>query len=75
MDEPFGSLDALTREQLYGDLQRIWASRRKTIILVTHNIEEAVLKCDRVLLFSSNPGRVSSEIKIDLPQPRDRTSP
>ncbi len=47
----------------------------KGIILVTHNIEEAVLMCDRVLLFSSNPGRVSSEIKIDLPQPRDRTSP
>ena len=56
MDEPFGALDALTREQLYGDIQRIWASRRKTIILVTHNVREAVCLGDRVVLLSPQPG-------------------
>jgi NitT/TauT family transport system ATP-binding protein len=78
MDEPFSALDVLTAENLRTDLIELWGNRKlpiKGIILVTHNIEEAVLMCDRVLLFSSNPGRVSSEIKIDLPQPRDRTSP
>ena len=77
MDEPFSSLDVLTAENLRTDLLELWANGKlpiKGIILVTHNIEEAVLMCDRVLLFSSNPGRVTSEIKIDLPQPRDRTS-
>src|SRR5579872_4338606 len=77
MDEPFSSLDVLTAENLRTDLLELWANGKlpiKGIILVTHNIEEAVLTCDRVLLFSSNPGRVSSEIKIDLPQPRERTS-
>ena len=78
MDEPFSSLDVLTAENLRTDLVELWGNGKlpiKGIILVTHNIEEAVLMCDRVLLFSSNPGRVGSEIKIDLPQPRDRTSP
>ena len=78
MDEPFSALDVLTAENLRTDLVELWGNGKlpiKGIILVTHNIEEAVLMCDRVLLFSSNPGRVSSEIKIDLPQPRDRTSP
>jgi NitT/TauT family transport system ATP-binding protein len=78
MDEPFSSLDVLTAENLRTDLVELWGNGKlpiKGIILVTHNIEEAVLMCDRVLLFSSNPGRVSSEIPIDLPQPRDRTSP
>jgi NitT/TauT family transport system ATP-binding protein len=77
MDEPFSSLDVLTAENLRTDLLELWANGRlpiKGIILVTHNIEEAVLMCDRVLLFSSNPGRVSSEIRIELPQPRERTS-
>src|ERR1700743_578933 len=77
MDEPFSALDVLTAENLRTDLIELWGKQQlpiKGIILVTHNIEEAVLMCDRVLLFSSNPGRVSSEIKIDLPQPRDRTS-
>ncbi|HWY61975.1 MAG TPA: nitrate/sulfonate/bicarbonate ABC transporter ATP-binding protein [Rhizomicrobium sp.] len=77
MDEPFSALDVLTAENLRTDLVELWGNRKlpiKGIILVTHNIEEAVLMCDRVLLFSSNPGRVSSEIHIDLPQPRDRTS-
>src|ERR1700744_2912628 len=78
MDEPFSALDVLTAENLRTDLVELWGNRKlpiKGIILVPHNIEEAVLMCDRVLLFSSNPGRVNSEIKIDLPQPRDRTSP
>jgi NitT/TauT family transport system ATP-binding protein len=78
MDEPFSALDVLTAENLRTDLVELWGNGKlpiKGIILVTHNIEEAVLMCDRVLLFSSNPGRVSSEIKIDLPQPRERTSP
>ncbi|HKU54802.1 MAG TPA: ABC transporter ATP-binding protein, partial [Rhizomicrobium sp.] len=77
MDEPFSALDVLTAENLRTDLVELWGNGKlpiKGIILVTHNIEEAVLMCDRVLLFSSNPGRVASEIRIDLPQPRDRTS-
>jgi NitT/TauT family transport system ATP-binding protein len=74
MDEPFGSLDALTREQLYGDLQRIWASHRKTIILVTHNVREAVCLGDRVILMSGSPGRIREEFRIPLPRPRDINS-
>src|SRR3954468_9793324 len=71
MDEPFAALDALTREQLYGDLQQIWKTRRKTIVFVTHNVREAVCLGDRVLLFSPNPGRIRDEFIIDLPRPRD----
>jgi NitT/TauT family transport system ATP-binding protein len=74
MDEPFGSLDALTREQLYGDLQRIWSQRRKTIILVTHNVREAVCLGDRVILLSPNPGRIREEFPVPLPRPRDINS-
>ncbi|HEY1961976.1 MAG TPA: nitrate/sulfonate/bicarbonate ABC transporter ATP-binding protein [Rhizomicrobium sp.] len=75
MDEPFSALDVLTAENLRTDFLELWQERRlpiKGVILVTHNIEEAVLMCDRVLLFSTNPGRVVTEIKIDLPHPRDR---
>ena len=78
MDEPFSALDVLTAENLRTDLVELWGQKQlpiKGIMLVTHNIEEAVLMCDRVLLFSSNPAKVSAEIVIDLPQPRDRTSP
>ncbi len=71
MDEPFGALDALTRENLYGDLQRIWQQRKKTIVFVTHNIREAVCLGDRVVLFSPNPGRIREEFEIPLPRPRD----
>ena len=74
MDEPFGALDALTREQLYGDLQRIWAQRRVTIVFVTHNVREAACLGDRVVLFSPNPGRIREEFKIELPRPRDINS-
>jgi NitT/TauT family transport system ATP-binding protein len=75
MDEPFAALDALTRERLYGDLQEIWHSRRKTIVLVTHNVREAVCLGDRVVLMSPHPGRICEEFRIDLPRPRDINSP
>jgi NitT/TauT family transport system ATP-binding protein len=71
MDEPFAALDALTREQLYGDLQTIWKERKKTIVFVTHNVREAACLGDRVLLFSPHPGRIQEEFVIDLPRPRD----
>jgi NitT/TauT family transport system ATP-binding protein len=74
MDEPFGALDALTREQLYGDIQDIWLRRRKTIVFVTHNVREAVCLGDRVLVFSPNPGRIVEEYRINLPRPRDINS-
>ncbi len=78
MDEPFSALDVLTAETLRTDLLDLWSEGRmpiKSILMVTHNIEEAVLMCDRILVFSSNPGRVVAEIKVDLPQPRDRLDP
>lgn len=75
MDEPFAALDALTREQLYLDVQRIWQGRRKTIVLVTHNVREAVCLADRVILLSPNPGRIHEEFLIDIPRPRDINSP
>lgn len=74
MDEPFAALDALTREQLYGDLQKIWKARRKTIVFVTHNVREAVCLGDRVVLFSPNPGRIQEEFPVELPRPRDINS-
>ncbi len=74
MDEPFGALDALTREQLYGDIQRIWSQHRKTIVFVTHNVREAVCLGDRVTLFSPHPGRIREEFSIPLPRPRDINS-
>ncbi|MFL6584392.1 MAG: ABC transporter ATP-binding protein [Chthoniobacterales bacterium] len=74
MDEPFAALDALTREQLYGDLQAIWRSRRKTIVFVTHNVREAACLGDRVLLFAPHPGRIREEFVINLARPRDINS-
>jgi NitT/TauT family transport system ATP-binding protein len=74
MDEPFAALDALTREQLYGDIQRIWKARRKTIVFVTHNVREAACLGDRVLVFSPHPGRIREEFIVDLPRPRDINS-
>lgn len=74
MDEPFAALDAMTREQLYGDLQRIWEQRHVTILFVTHNVREAVCLGDRVILFSPHPGRIRGEYSIKLPRPRDINS-
>ena len=74
MDEPFAALDALTREQLYGDIQEIWKARHKTIVFVTHNVREAACLGDRVLLFSPHPGRVQEEFTVTLDRPRDINS-
>ncbi len=70
MDEPFGALDALTRDRLHVELESIWASTRKTVLFVTHNVREAVALGDRVLVFSPRPGRIVREFRIDLPRPR-----
>lgn len=78
MDEPFSALDVLTAETLRTDLIDLWVEGRLPIasaLMVTHNIEEAVLMCDRILIFQSNPGRVAAEIKINLPHPRNRLDP
>jgi NitT/TauT family transport system ATP-binding protein len=78
MDEPFSALDVLTAETLRTDFLDLWGEGQlpiKSVLLVTHNIEEAVQMCDRLLIFSSNPGRVVSEIAIDLPQPRHTQDP
>jgi NitT/TauT family transport system ATP-binding protein len=78
MDEPFSALDVLTAETLRTDLIDLWVEGRlpiQSVLMVTHNIEEAVLMCDRILVFSSNPGRVAAEIKVDLPHPRNRLDP
>ena len=71
MDEPFAALDALTREQLYGDLQEIWQKRSKTIVFVTHNVREAACLGDRVILFSPRPGKIREQFEVSLPRPRD----
>ncbi len=78
MDEPFSALDVLTAETLRTDLVELWSEGKlpiKSILMVTHNIEEAVLMCDRILVFSSNPGRVASELAVPLPHPRNRNEP
>jgi sulfonate transport system ATP-binding protein len=75
MDEPFAALDAMTRDQLYGDIQRIWSESGKTIVFVTHDVREAVCLGDRVVLMSPRPGHIGREFKISLPRPRDINSP
>lgn len=75
MDEPFGALDALTREQLQKELLQIWQRTGVTIVFVTHSVEEAVMLSDRILVMSAGPGRIDSDMDINLPRPRDVSSP
>jgi NitT/TauT family transport system ATP-binding protein len=70
MDEPFGALDAQTRELMQEELQRVWEQSRKTVLFVTHDIEEAIFLSDRVIVFTARPGRLKEEIAIELPRPR-----
>jgi NitT/TauT family transport system ATP-binding protein len=70
MDEPFGALDAMTRDILHDELERIWQATGRTILFVTHNVREATRLGDRVVLLTSRPGRVAEEFAVDIPRPR-----
>jgi NitT/TauT family transport system ATP-binding protein/sulfonate transport system ATP-binding protein len=72
LDEPFGALDALTRVHLQHELQRIWVQQRSTMIMVTHDVEEALYLGDRVIVMDARPGRIRHEVTVDLPHPRER---
>jgi NitT/TauT family transport system ATP-binding protein len=75
MDEPFGALDAMTRDVLHDEIERIWRVRRLTVIFVTHNVREAVRLGDRIVLLAPAPGGVDVDIEVDLPRPRRIDSP
>ena len=70
LDEPFGSLDTITREKMWGELLRIWNARRKTVIMITHNIQEALFLADRIIVLSDRPATILLDIKVDLERPR-----
>lgn len=74
MDEPFGALDALTRRFLQKELLRIWQEHRRTVVFITHSVPEAVYLADRIIIMTARPGRIKSEIRVDLPYPRETTS-
>ena len=74
MDEPFGALDELTREDMQHELLRIWTERRKTVVFVTHSISEAIFLSDTILVFGRNPGRIVKSVQVGLPRPRPRVS-
>lgn len=75
LDEPLGALDALTRVRLQEELQRIWRAEGVTMILVTHDVDEALFLSDEVIVMNANPGRIVKQLRVDLPRPRDRVSP
>jgi len=75
MDEPFGSLDAMTRDLLHAELERLWTDRCFTVLFVTHNVREAVRLADRVLVLTSRPGRVAASFEVDIPRPRRIETP
>ncbi|HET9913765.1 MAG TPA: ABC transporter ATP-binding protein [Anaerolineales bacterium] len=70
LDEPFGSLDAITRERMWNELSHIWQVRQKTVVMVTHSINESLFLADRVLVLTQRPGKVKLDLKVDLPRPR-----
>ncbi len=75
MDEPFGALDAQTRNTMQTELLRIWSDKRKTVLFVTHSVDEAIYLADTIIIMSARPGRIKDRIEINLPRPRVRTSP
>lgn len=75
MDEPFGALDTFTRQEMQEQLVRIWKQKGKTIIFVTHDLDEALYLADRIVIMTANPGRISKVIEVELPRPRDRKDP
>jgi ABC-type nitrate/sulfonate/bicarbonate transport system ATPase subunit len=75
MDEPFGALDALSRRLLQRELLRIWQEHRKTVVFITHSVVEAIFLADRIVVMTARPGRIRSDIRVELPHPRDNTAP
>jgi NitT/TauT family transport system ATP-binding protein len=73
LDEPFGALDALTREKMGAELLNLWQARRKTVLMVTHSIAEALLLSDRVLVLTPRPGHIGLDLPVDLPRPREES--